>query len=234
MLKRIIAVVLTVVLAFAGCSSETGSLENMENQAVYSVSYFYSFGEDVDYATQELQTKLNDFGELGIVEVAAPVTETFTEIPEPENDAKGVSPVHIVMPKLDFSKYSESYTRWNDLETGLEVCACYRVVAGMRTDELIKVYIDSDGNIIKYETANQGKYDELNLDEKLLEQKFGTFKNEIQQALGSSIFEFSASGLFTDVQGNVVLSTEVSLTDEGNPDQSRVSVRMYAALTQLN
>ena len=242
MLKRTMAVLLTVLLAFTGCSSQTESNEKIENEISYSATYFYSFAEDVNYATQDIQKKLNDFGEISIIQAADPTTETFTEIPKPENDAKAVSPVHIVMPELDWSKYSEPYIG-QDRETGLEVWACYRVVADMLTDELVKAYVDSDGNIVKYETVNLGKYDDLGLDEKQIERKCGTFKNEIQQALGASVFEFlspvEAQGtqnyvLFTDTQGNVAISTDASLKDTENPDQSMIRVHFYAVLTQLN
>lgn len=242
MLKRTTVVLLIVLLAFTGCGSQTGNNEMIENETVYSVAYFYSFAEDVNYATQDLQKKLKDFGELSIIEAADPVTESFTEIPKPENDAKAVSPVHVVMPELDWSKYSEPHIG-KDREAGLEFWACYRVVADMLTDELIKVYVDSDGNIIKYEAINFGKYDVLDLDEKQIERKCGTFKNEIQQALGTTVFEFlspvQAQGtqnyvLFTGTQGNVVISTDAYLKDTGNPDQSMIRVHFYAVLTQLN
>jgi len=231
---------LLALLTFAGCTSETGNDEITEKETSYSVSYFYSYAEETDYASQEIREKLDSFGEIKSVDPAAPFTEIHTEIPQADNNAKGTDPVAIILSELELSDYRSC--EMEDPETDLSTSGAYRIVAGMPTDELIKVYIDSAGQIKQYETVNLRKYDNLALDEQLLERKCGTFKNQIQQTLGASVFEFmsptkvqgtSNCVLFTDTQGNVVISTDVALKDEGNPAQSIIKVHLYAVLTPL-
>jgi len=120
-----------------------------------------------------------------------------------------------------------------DEATGLEVSAYYRVVANMLTDEMVKVFVDSAGNIIQYETINLEKYDTLNLDSEQMEYAqiafrdliHTTFKGVLQelcsptQHLGPTVFE-----IFTDNEGRVVIATRIAIKD------TIVNINLYSVI----
>lgn len=192
---------------------------------------------------------MDQFGKNEWIEPSAPVTEIYTEIPKPENNAKGVDPISIVLPNLDLSKYNGAY-HWTDKETDLKVSAYYRVVGGMLTDELVKVYIDSAGNINKYETVNLGKYDNLGLDEKQIAGVGSTLTSRAHRLLNTVVFESYAPPpchapadcipasvhtpsnyiLFTDDQGRVIVGARASLDLDSDIRQVVKQVDLYAVI----
>jgi len=188
--------------------------------------------------TEEVRQKLNDFGAPLSFWPAEPVIETFTEIPEIENNAIVTDPITIVLPDLDHSKYSGPYFM-TDYEKNLEVSVYYRVVANMITDESVKIYIDADGKIEHYETVNLGKYDEMNLNEEVLTNRILRFNDAIHATLSSVTLDFfvrevihspSAYAMFTDNEGRLVIQTTTALTTECSLNQSSILLDLYAAL----
>lgn len=210
-MKKLIALLFVVVcvLSLIGCNNSQPSYKEPD------FFYYYNF-EDATGITDKLQETMDKYGANKDI-TPAPVQNvlTNTEIPKAENNAKGPDPICIVFPDLDLSKYDGPYI-WTDEATGLEVSAYYRVVAGMLTDEIVKVFVDSDGNILEYEAVNLGKYDSLNLDAEKMEYARIAFDDYINatlrdirqeqiaptQHLGPSVYE-----LFTNEQGQVVIYT---------------------------
>jgi len=188
--------------------------------------------------TEEVRQKLNDFGAPLSFWPAEPVIETFTEIPEIENNAIVTDPITIVLPDLDHSKYSGPYFMI-DHAKNLEVSVYYRIVADMLTDECVKIYIDADGNIEQYETVSLGKYDEMNLNEEALTNRILQFNDAIHATLSSVTLDFfvreaihapSAYAMFTDNEGRLVIQTTTALTTECSLNQSSILLDLYAAL----
>lgn len=243
MSKRMLCLLLVLLIAFssAACGeirknpAVTEAPASAENaQSYVSVSY-YGYYTDNEFLPEEIQQSLDDFGNLMWIEPSLQ-TETYTEIPQPENNAKGLDPVFVVLPELDPGKYKGPYI-WEDHETGWEISAAYREAAGMLTDELVKVSIDDSGNICQYETVNLGRYDQLELNDRQLESARLYFAGAIQKHLGTVTREFynsrqqhapSAYRLFMDTEGNLVLCTTAVLTENAG------SVELYAILKMGN
>lgn len=216
-MKKAIVLILAIscVLGLIGCNNTQPSYKEPE------FFYYYNF-EAANGTTDTIQETLNKYGEnKEITPVPAQNVLTNTEIPKAENNAKGPDPICIVFPDLDLSKYDGPYI-WTDEATGLEVSTYYRVVAGMLTDEIVKVFVDSDGNILEYEATNLGKYDSLNLDTEKMEYMRIAFDDYINatlrdirqeqiaptQHLGPSVYE-----LFINEQGQVVVCTTMVIKD---------------------
>lgn len=210
-MKQTIVLILALVcvISLIGCNNTQPSYKEPD------FFYYYNFENATDI-TDKVQATMEKYGDnKDIAPAAAQNVLTNTEIPIAENNAKGPDPICIVFPDLDLSKYDGPYI-WTDDATGLEVSAYYRVVAGMLTDEIVKVFVDSDGNILEYEATNLGKYDSLNLDTEKMEYMRIAFDDYINatlrdirqeqiaptQHLGPSVYE-----LFTNEQGQVVVCT---------------------------
>lgn len=245
--------VLLLVATVTGCYQKPNNSQNAEpiteGQArPINISYAYCFFGD-DYIPNSLWQQMDQFGKNEWIERSVPVTETYTQIPEPENNAKGSDPLSVVLPDLDLTQYSGAY-HWTDQETGLEVTAYYRVVGGMLTDELVKVYIDAAGNISQYETVNLGKYDALGLDEKQMAGVGSTLTSRARRLLNGIIFEYYAPTpchapadcilvsaqttsnyiLFTDKKGRVIVGTRASLDLDSDIRQVVKQVDLYAVI----
>ena len=245
-MKRLFCVFLAVfmLLSTAGCRLIYAGNDNMtspsDNKGVYA-NYFYAYGfvGDADiYVPDELREQMDQFGENKWIQQSTAVTEMYTEIPEPENGAKGLDPICIVMPDLDLSKYDGPYL-WEDDETGLEVSAYYRIIAGTLTDELVKVYVDSSGNIKQYETVNFGKYDNLHIEEWQIEGLRSALNSRTRELTGDTVLEYYAPSshhsptwciLFTDTQDRLVLCTRGALNTDGAIRQIVREVNLYAIL----
>lgn len=233
---------LILVLATAGCSirenvQQTDPTQPQTVTISKNLSYYYGFDDEVPL-TKEAKQMLEDFGNPLSFWPAEPVTEIFTDIPEVENNATGADPITIVLPDLDLSKYSGPYFT-DDYETGLEVSSYYRVVADLVTDECVKIYIDSSGKIVRYETQNLGKYDGLDLNETSLSDRTLRFEDAIRSTLSSVTLDFfvrepihapSAYALFTDNKDRLVITTTTPLVAECLLNQSYVWVDLYAVI----
>lgn len=234
--------VLVLVLFTAGCSIRKNvPLSTPDtSQAVTiqkNLSYYYGFADEVPL-TQDTAKKLQDFGVPLSFWTSEPKTELFTEIPKVENKAKGIDPITIVLPNLDLTKYDGPYFR-NDYETGLEVSVYYRVVADMITDEYVNIYVNAEGNIVQYETINLGKYDALNLNEKVIADRQLRFRDAIHKSLSSVTLDFfvrdvihapSAYGLFSNNEDRLVITTTTALITECTLNQSTAWLDLYAVI----
>ena len=179
---------------------------------------------------------MNSFGKNELITPATPIVETYTEIPEFENNAKGTDPICILLPDLDISKYR--ICAWRDTETGLTTSGWYRIIGGpvegMMTDELVRYDVDPSGSITQYETVNLGKYDALGIDESRLENLSNIFSNAIYKAIGTKLFyQFSYTTtsqttfrVFTDSQDRVVITTTIKMEQEGKT----VKADLYAVV----
>lgn len=241
--KRFVCVLLAVFVAFgvSGCSLYTAGNAKVNlpavNSGVYPSTFAHSFVGDVDiYVPGELQEQMDEFGKSQYILQADAVVSVYTEIPKPEHDAKGTAPISIVMPDLDLTKYSTPYM-WRDEATDLEVHAYYRMIAGVLTDELVKVYVDHSGNIVQYETVNLDKYDSLHIDEKQVESMRISLNGQVRSAVNDWILECyapvahpasSAYLLFTDTQGRIVLCTRAALNTDREIRQMVTDVDLYA------
>jgi len=202
------------------------------------LSYYYGFIDEVPLTTNAKEM-LNEFGEPLPFWPEEPHTELCTEIPNVENNAKGVDPITIILPDLDRSKYDGPYFK-KDHETGLEVSVYYRMVADMVTDECIKIYMDADGNIVHYETINLGKYDELNLNEEVLTDRLLRFQDAVHNSLSSVTLDFfvrdavhasTAYALFSNNERQLVITTTTPLIAECALNKSNILVDLYAAIS---
>lgn len=241
--KRRICILLAAVLLFgiSGCSLYTAGNADLNplpaQNLVYPCTFAYSFVGDVDtYIPTEVQAQMDQFAKAEWIQQAAAVTQVYTQIPKPENNAKGTEPISIVMPELDLTKYSGHYL-WQDPATGLEVSAYYRVIADVLTDEMIKIYVDATGNIKQYETVNWGKYDSLDLDEKQVESMRIALRGRKNEFASNLILECyapvshnasSAYVLFTDTQNRIILSTRGALKTNNEMLQEVREVDLYA------
>lgn len=231
-MKKAIVLFLAIscVLGLIGCNNTQPSYKEPE------FFYYYNF-EAANGTTDTIQETLNKYGEnKEITPAPAQNVLTNTEIPKAENNAKGPDPICIVFPDLDLSKYDGPYI-WTDEATGLEVSAYYRVVADMLTDEVVKVFVDSDGNILEYEAVNLGKYDSLNLDAEKMEYARIAFDDYINATLrdirqeqiaptqhhGPSVYE-----LFTNEQGQLVVCTKMTLQG------TNVCVDLFSVVNSAN
>ena len=239
MKKRIIStfLILLTVLFTAGCDAirenpaATAEATLPESTKTFVGVSSYGYYTDEEFLPEEIRQSLAAFGELILPEPSLQI-QVYTQIPEMEHPAKGIDPAYVVLPGEELSGYAGSYI-WDDRETGWEVSASYRVVAGMLTDELVKVYVDDDGRIQRYETVNRGRFDALNLDEKQIKSACLHFENAIQEHLSEVTFEFynsrqqgapSAYSLFMDTQGNLMLTTTAVLVEDAG------TVELYAIL----
>lgn len=240
-MKRVCcATIAAVLLCLCGCGlymSNNADIDPLPEQSyVYLSTFAYSFVGDIDtYVPSELQTQMDGFGRSQVILQAEPVTQMYTDIPKPDNSAKGVEPICIVLPELDLSQYSDPYI-FQDEATGLSVSAYYRTVADVLTDELIKIYIDADGNIRQYETVNRGKYDTFP-DAMQVESMRLALRGREKEYLADVIRECcapvdfhapSAYMLFTDTQGRIVLQTRGTLKTDGEMLQMVRYVDLYA------
>lgn len=241
---RSFCAVLALFLLFgmAGCGltvnsyKDTGS--STDRKGVYATySYAYScVGSGDLYVPSTLRERLEQFGKNQWIQQAEPTVQTYTEIPSPENDAKGTDPICILMPDLDLSKFDGPYL-WKDAQTGLEASAYYRVVAGIPTDELVRVYVDSSGAIYQYETVNWGKYDSLALDEQQIKGLQSALSSKTNILTGDAISEYFAPFshpasswcmLFTDRQDRVILCTRGAVNTDSQMHQIVRQVDLFA------
>lgn len=223
--------VFTVLMGLlSGCEAETPQIEGSESTTAqvnynYTLTYYYCIKGDV-YVSQETRQLFDSFGESAYIIPAESRTETHTEIPKAENNAKGYDPYYYVMPELNLDIYGNTHS-WKDHELGMTIYANYRMVggriSGAATDELLKVYVDSQGNIVQYDTVNFGKYDALNLDDSMFEGLCSMFDHAIYKAIGTNQFyQYAAVAssptifrVFTDTNGRVVITTTISLERDG-------------------
>jgi len=243
-LKRtILLTLLFLLLITAGCSirknvpkADTPQLQT--TRISKNLSYYYGFIDEVPLTTNAKEM-LNEFGKPLSFWPAEPQIELFTEIPKVENNAKGIDPITILLPDLDRSKYDGPYFK-NDYKTGLEVSVYYRMVADMVTDECIKIYIDAGGNIEYYETVNLGKFDELNLNEDVLTDRMLRFSDAIHNSLSSVTLDFfvrnaihasSAYALFSNNDGQLVITTTTPLIADCALNKSNILVDLYAVIS---
>lgn len=243
MKKQILRLLLAVFLVFAlaGCDAvrenpaATAEATLPESRKTFVGVSSYGYYTDEAFLPEEIRQALTSFGEPIFPEPSLQI-QSYTQIPEQENPAKGVDPAYVVLPEAALSGYAGTYI-WDDRETGWEVSASYRVVAGMLTDELVKVYVDGDGRIQRYDTVNLGRFDGLELDEKQIQSACLQFENAIHEHLREVTFEFynsrqqgapSAYSLFMDTQGNLLLTTTAVLTDDAG------TVELYAVLKTGN
>jgi len=229
--KKILAIFIIFVLTtmLVGCGllpvqPEDSKPISAETPKTYYLSYYF-FVNGEKKIPEAMWQALYSFGKLAIITPSTPVTEVYTEIPVPENDAKGVSPIDIVMPELDLSRYSTTQY-WEERGSDLTVFGSYRMIGdrneGMTTDELVKVYVDSAGTIQKYETVNWGKYDALGLNEERFRQLRTNLSNEIAKAVGALHYQVlpaekaqSKYRVFTDDQNRVIITTTVVIEKDG-------------------
>lgn len=230
-----------LVLGLFGCSlqkTEEGKTDPLlEEKGVIPCSFTHNIVGDVDtYVPSDIQAQMDRFGKARIIRQAESVTQVYTDIPKPDNNAKGVEPISIVMPGLDLSKYSGAYLLENT-GTDLSVSAYYRVIGDVLTDELIKVYVDVSGEIVQYETVNLGKYDALDLDETQVESMRVALKGRIRECAKDAVFECfayiphdapSAYLLFTDAEGRWILTTRAVLNTNGDMLQMVRYADLYA------
>lgn len=207
------------------------------------VSYYYA---EQNFRGQKcispsLREKIEFYFESGTFSPAEPVVYESTNIPKTENDAKGISPLSVVLPDLDPAKYSEPYpSRSSD---GLcEFETFYRIFAGMPTDEEIRIYYTDDQMIQKYETVNLGKYDELSDLESSIQKKSNTLSSTIHLALKTTSFFLSSDivpegtcALFTDSEGNMIIKTTANcwevLEDDPNRPNMYYDICFYAKIS---
>ena len=234
--------IIILCLITTGCASTPTQTDPVvsstkEPTLSYSLTYYYNIDFNIvngDYVSQDILQLLNDFGKPQDITHAAPAIETYTEIPEFENNAKGADPVCILLPDLDISKYR--ICSWWDAETGITTSGWYRIIGestnGMMTDELITYDVDSEGNITKYTTVNLGKYDNLGLDEAKLRNLSDIFSSKISNEIGTKMFyQYSYTTtsqttfrLFTDTQDRIIIATTIVLEQNGKP----LKVNLYA------
>lgn len=242
-MKKLITLALAVVLCvvIAGCVSEptqTGDsgASSHEPELSYSLTYYYNI-TSYEYVSANTRQLLNSFGEVQSITPATAVVETYTEIPEFENNAKGTDPICILLPDLDISKYRICSLR--DTKTNLTTSGWYRIIGGpirgMMTDELVSYDVDSSGNITQYETVNLGKYDDLGLDESKFEDLSKAFENAISKAIGAKQFyQYSYTTtsqttfrVFTDTQDRIIITTTIEL----DQDSRTLDVDLYAVVS---
>ena len=193
----------------------------------YSMDYAYCIEGDVYVAKETLQV-LDTFGKPEYILPAEPETQVYTQIPDVENNAKGREPISFVLPEFDLTNYSD--TRYlKDYESGMEVATYYRMLGnrltGIPSDEMIKVYIDSSGNITHYETVNLGKYDRLNQEEAKFDRLQDTFSQAVYEALHIPPTNLRA---FTDTQGRLVIAATVGLAQE----HQNIEATLYAVVKE--
>lgn len=223
----IFAILLGLLSSCGAASTQIEGSESTATQASYNyaLTYHYCIKGDV-YVSQETRQLFDSFGESAYIIPAESKTKTYTEIPKANNNAKGYDPYYYVMPELNLDIYGNTHF-WKDHELGMTIYANYRMVggriSGAATDELLKVYVDSQGNIVQYDTVNFGKYDALNLDESKFEGLCSMFDNAIYKAIGAKQFyQYAAVAssptnfrVFTDTNGRVVITTTISLEQDG-------------------
>lgn len=230
--NRLTALILSTVfcIVMTGCISKSvqpTDIETSSNEPSlnYSLTYYYCIKSD-GYVSEETRQLFESFGKSEYMIPATPVTEMYTEIPVAENNAKGYDPISFVLPEFDLTNYGNTHY-WKDYDVGMEIAANYRMVGdrvnGMATDELVKVYIDSAGNIKQYETVNLGKYDSLNLEESKLENLCNMFDSALYEAIGTKLFfQYTSVAssptnyrVFTDSQDRVVITTTIAIEQDG-------------------
>ncbi len=222
------AIFAVILVLLSSCGVEPVKTDDNKSTTAktnYTLTYSYCIKGDV-YVSQETRQLFDSFGKSEYIIPATPTTETYTEIPKAENNAKGYDPYYYVMPELNLAIYGNTHS-WKDYEAGMTIYANYRMVggriSGAATDELLKVYVDSQGNIVQYDTVNFGKYDALNLDESKFEGLCSMFDSAIYKAIGTKQFyQYAAVAssptifrVFTDTDGRVVITTTISLERDG-------------------
>lgn len=232
-----------LVWAVSGCGSQPVQTPPVtENPSLtYSLNYYHNIDFDRgngDYVSEEIQQILDAFGASEYFIPAPAETQTYTDIPAFENNAKGTDPICILMPELDISKYRSCSQK--DEITGSEISGWYRIlggpVNGMMTDEFITYDLDESGNVTQYQTVNLGKYDALGLDETTMENLGTTFSNAISEQIGSKTsyqYYFTTASqtafrVFTDTQDRVIITTTVTLTQ----DRGLLNVDLYAVVNR--
>ena len=118
--RAILLLLLFLTLITAGCSirKNVPQADTPQPQATKiskDLSYYYGFTGEVPLTTNA-KKMLNEFGKPLSFWPEEPQTELFAEIPNVENNAKGIDPITIILPDLDQSKYDGPYFK-NDYET---------------------------------------------------------------------------------------------------------------------
>lgn len=245
--NRLVFLCLTTVLCvvITGCIAKPLPTEHSETPSQepalsYSLTYYYNIyftRASGDYVSQENLQLLNNFGKSENITPATPVTETHTNIPKFENNAKGTDPICILLPDLDISKYR--ICSWRDTETGVTTSGWCRIIGGpihgMMTDEYITYDVDASGMITQYKTVNLGKYDDLGLDESKLENLGNNFADRISKEIGSKKFyqyTYTSTSqttfrVFTDIQGRIIITTTIELEQNGKT----LEIHLYAVVS---
>lgn len=225
---QVLAIVAVLLGLFSGCGVEPVQTEKTEPSSHapamrYALTYYYCIEGDV-WVSERNRQLLDSFGKLANITPAAAATETYTDIPEFENNAKGTDPICILLPDLDLWKYR--ICSWRDTKTGITTSGWYRIIGdpaeGMMTDEFVTYDVDSAGTVTQYETVNLGKYDSLGLDESRLENLGDTFSNAIYETIGTkqpyqhfyTTTSQTTFRIFTDSQDRIVITTTITL-DQG-------------------
>lgn len=231
----LIAIIVTVASGLR--PAEKLSSEGTKDEPVDSMNYTLSYGYfivDDPYVSPKTRQVLKELGKLEYIAPSEPKVEVSTQIPERENDAKGTPYVYSLFPETNTSAYKISI--WKDKGTGMSVSGCYRVIGEMTTDELIKVYADTSGNIVKYETINFGKYDGLALDEEKIQDLYTEFSGEVRRKIRSVTCCHSAMTeeqtnyrIFTDSLGRPVITTTVRIEQEEAYSKT-IEVELYAVI----
>lgn len=245
--NRLVFLCLTAVLCvvITGCIAKPLPTEHSETPSQepalsYSLTYYYNIyftRASGDYVSQENLHLLNNFGKSESITPATPVTETHTNIPKFENNAKGTDPICMLLPDLDISKYR--ICSWRDTETGETATGWCRIIGGpihgMMTDEYITYDVDSSGMITQYKTVNLGKYDDLGLDESKLENLANNFADRISKEIGSKKFyQYTRAStsqttfrIFTDSQDRIIITTTIELEQ----NSKTLEIHLYAVVS---
>lgn len=199
----------------------------------YTLTYSYFIDGD-PYISPQTKEALAGWGDIEYITPAAAEVKSGTQIPAFENDAKGTHPAYVLFPELNDADYK--YCSWMDTATGVSVSGCYRMVGGMTTDEVVKIYVDASGNIVKYETVNLGKYDALDLNGSKLEDLRSAFTNRVINKMHTVISchfpaaeEQTVYRIFTDSLGRVVITTTLAI-QQVEAYSDTLKVELYAVV----
>ena len=248
-MRKMIAVLLAAVMltAAAGCEympfSDQTAAEGVWYD-YYDPRYCYTAEVEAGSVTEELRQELLAFGEPDWIETAPPVVESCTDVPKAENDAKGTAPIHYLFPDRDMNDFVGPFIL--EENESVEISVYYRMVGELITDECVKLYVDPSGKIVQYDAINLGKYDRLEPEAERLAQARNRLEEEIMTAFDSGLrgeTQCPVEGyrpitdtghpyaLFTDREGNLVLSIRVYMQGSKNPRLEWVPVLLYAVMS---
>lgn len=222
LIKRFFFVIFvtSILCLITGCGLNFDSNNHsFSSEKTTDISCYYHYSDRQRPLSDKIQNMINSFCESGEFTPSDPMLSEYLDIPETENNAKGTDPICIVLPDLDLTKYKGPY--FNESANGeWQIGSYYRMFAGMPTDEIIRIYVTSEGTIEKYETLNFGKYDNLPFDEASIEQLQKNFYDIISASTDPYMIELSenliipsAFSLYTDNNGQLIIKTTASLQD---------------------